>query len=331
MVSCHHVFFSGVTNQTHLVYGAAWIRELLEQTSGQVRVTLLPTKQFLAQDAISLTTAAQFLPASDRLDITSAATARHRLGADEVGYLLSVGSVGLRAWSQLRRANPLARLRVIITDEGLGSYGNAAARRQAWLREGRSNRFATMRSMVGAATKLLGPRNYFLHRETRSGWQLRDSIVEEFQRQQRRSSVSNQAVFLSQPWPELGVVSESNYLAHMTELAEACSDAGLDFLVHPHPAEPTERYSAWPTSPEPKMAEFDPSCVSAALVLGGPSTALLNLAAIHQVPALHCVVADQQSTSELLVAKQRRLLAHYLGEPVNQFEARAAIHGRMGR
>jgi hypothetical protein len=96
-------------------------------------------------------------------------------------------------------------------------------------------------------------------------------------------------VFLTQPWVDHGLISESDYLAHLAAVAERVEDAGMEFRIRPHPTEPDGRYSRFGVLPTGRPAELDPEVLRARLLLGETSTALLNLAAVHGLSAARVI------------------------------------------
>lgn len=309
-VVTHRVYWCGVASRAHLVYGASWIRTL----GGRARVTLFPTHRFMEAPGIGIDDVRSMLPpqvAVDRWDSSPA------VAAEESPSLLSVGAVGLKPLLALRRTLGLRRLPVVVTDEGLGSYGNWRSRRQAWAREGVREPWLSVRTTaVTAASAALTTRRWALYEERSTGWSLNPSIAGEFHRHASRTSDAGGAVFLSQPWPELGVMTETAYQRHVAGLADACAQAGLSFTVHPHPAERPSRYAHWDVHDSHGLAELDQQTVNATVLLGASSTGMLNVAAVHGVPALRVATAEITALERRLTRRQASLLTRFLGRPV---------------
>lgn len=323
----HRVFWCGIASRAHLVYGASWIRTI----TGPVRVTLFPTHQFMDAPGIGIDDVRRMLPGRatvDQWDSSAAVDPTDRVA------LLSVGAVGLKPWLALRRVIGARRLPVIVTDEGLGSYGNWRSRRQAWAREGVREPWLSVRTTaVTAASSLLTTRRWHLYEERRTGWMLNPPVAAEFRRHASRTSGSGGAIFLSQPWPELGVMTEAAYQRHIAALAEACAQADLRFTVHPHPAERPSRYAHWEVHDSRGLAELDRQTVNATVLLGASSTGMLNVAAVHGVPALRVATPEITALERRLTRRQASLLTQYLGRPVaeQQWTSRlSALRGSFG-
>lgn len=284
------VFWSGVRSQSHVMYAATWLASLLERTSGPVTVVRMDRGGFLGHDPVSDADLDRLLPSDPRLS---------RRSVDETGLrgpsghdltYLAVGSPGLKPWARLRAANPTRRLRVVVTDEGLGSYGTWQSRRDAWRREGGQEPWTTVRALATwSARGLLTSERWATYERTAEGWALNAAAADHI-RASVQPEPSQTVAFLSQPWVELGLVSEAEQVAQVAEVAQATEALGFSFLVRPHPVERHERYAAWPTSVGYSPAELDPVLTGVAAVVGGPSTALLNLAAIHGRPAVRVSV-----------------------------------------
>jgi hypothetical protein len=128
---------------------------------------------------------------------------------------------------------------------------------------------------------------------------------------------SRLAVYLTQPWVELGLVTEHAFGEHLRQVAQACADAGLELAVRPHPAERGGRYAVWHELGRDRPAELDPAVLAAAVVIGTDSTALLNLAAVLGRPALRVSLPQLRHLENGLGIRQRALLDTFLPPPVD--------------
>lgn len=322
------VFWGGLTSLTHVAYGAAWLRELRARTTGGITVALAKTHTFLGSSRLTHDDVAGQLAGIDGLRVVPAPPDLRIPRGYDATYL-SVGAPGMRDWVRLHRANPLSRIPVVVTDEGLSSYGTWRTRRDAWLREGGTEPRTTVRALAFAgARRALTSTPWLLHRRSADGWTVHEPIAAEFRRRATRHAPSGLAVFCSQPWVELGLVTASQYTAFVLNVARQAERAGLSFAVRPHPVEDASRYA-----PQVRVvagenpAEFDPLCVDAAVLLGASSTALINLAAVHSVPTVR---VNHPAVAELdhgLSRDQESLIATYLGSPVEP----DALTGALGR
>ena len=124
------------------------------------------------------------------------------------------------------------------------------------------------------------------------------------------------AVFLCQPWVDLGLMEERRYLDHLGDVAAACASAGLHFRVRPHPAEDRARYRDFEVTTARGPGELDPQVAGAAVVLGTSSTALLNVASLYGTPALRVAMPELAHLDTRLSRRQRSLLDAYLPPPL---------------
>lgn len=304
----HVVVWAGVSSRTHLVYGASWIRELARREPGAITVELMDSRTFFGAEAITPAVVADLLP--ENMTVTT--WQGERAPRDAKLWMLSVGAVGIKPWLKLRSLHPFRRFPVIVTDEGLSTYGNWTARRQAGQRQGVREPWLSIRTTaVESATSMLTTTRWPLHVETGSGWGLNKSAAQEFRRLAPAPDPVARTVFLSQPWPELGVLSEERYLAHVDEVARASAAAGLEFTVLPHPGEPRGRFDRFGVSPATDLAEFNPVALGARVLTGASSTAMLNLAAIHGIPAARVGTPELADLDRKLAPGQASLLSHY--------------------
>lgn len=324
----HHVVWAGVASRTHVIYGASWIRELLRREPGEVVVELMGSRTFFGQRAITADDVAAILP--DEVEVR--AWEGGRAPKESRLWMLSVGAVGIKPWLRLRAKHPFRALPVIVTDEGLGTYGDWKARRQASARQGTREPWLSVRTTaVQAATRLIASSRWALHVETEDGWALNRAAAAEFRRLAPEPEQGNSAVFLSQPWPELGVLGEDEYGAHIDEVARACRAAGLDFVVLPHPGEDPERYADRRVSPSSALAEFNPAALGAKLLLGASSTAMLNLAAVFGIPAMRVGTPELGALDRELAPRQASLLAHYAAPTITPGELGRRLAQGFGR
>jgi hypothetical protein len=124
------------------------------------------------------------------------------------------------------------------------------------------------------------------------------------------------AVFLTQPWVDLGLVSEERYLRHLDETADVLGARGLSLVIRPHPAEPARRYAGRPVLDTDIPAELDRAVVSAEVALGADSTALLDVAALWGTRSLRVTMTELDGLARGLSADQRALLDTFLPKPV---------------
>jgi hypothetical protein len=116
-----------------------------------------------------------------------------------------------------------------------------------------------------------------------------DAVAAEFRRASTTHAPSDRVVFITQPWIDHGLITEAAYLAHLAAVAVEVERAGLEFVVRPHQTEAHGRYSQFDVYDSALPAELDPDVLGARLALGESSTALLNLAAVHGLPAARVV------------------------------------------
>ncbi|MGL4174822.1 MAG: hypothetical protein ACRCSN_01995 [Dermatophilaceae bacterium] len=318
MDSGRRVLVCGVRSETHLLHVASWVRHR-GYTGPGTNLGIVEPRAFLGAARVDVDAARWYLPLPARVVADVPADVRW----DE---LICVGSPAVRAWTDIvRRARrpPV----VVVVDDGIGSYGSWRTRRAAAQREGATAAVAVLRGLARSASgPVLRAHRWPLYRHRGSGWQVEEAVAEEFRRallsRAARSAgapaVAPVAVYLSQPWPELGVLTPDQHAEHLVAVAAACDAVGLTLRVRPHPAEDLRRYDATrlevvnTTGP----AELDAGVVGAAVVLGSHSTALLNIAAVHGTPALRVAVRGLDALEAGLSRDQSALLTTFLGEPV---------------
>lgn len=302
------VVLSGVRGRTHLVYAASFLRTLTDD----MRVHYLEGPDFLGS-SVTADVVRAHLPQQVHIEMCSSTDELPRRGP--LTYI-AVGAPGLRPLAAMRRAQLARRIDVVVVDEGLGSYGDRRTRYAAYRRQGgRPVRSAVRATAVALGARTLTGTRWPLYLRDRD-WAVFEPVAEEFHRAlgpiDPNSVDPGRAVFLSQPWVDLGLCSEDRYLDHVARLAAAQAELGRTLLVRPHPAEPPGRYRTFPTMVEVGPAELDPEVVGAGLVIGASSTALLNLAALHGTPVHRVRAPGTEHLEARLSDDQRRLLARYL-------------------
>lgn len=306
------VILAGVRNLTHLVYAASYLRRLVEEAP--VHVAVLDTGTFLGRARVTHEDVAATLPDDPRLTISHpTGDERWTVPPDHERILLSIGAPALRAYAALLRGG--RRPEVVVIDEGIGSYGDWRARRDGYRRNGGRGAWPVVRAMgVSTGNRVLPSRHWSLYaRDGRSGWRVHDEVAAEFTR--REFGVApppSTAVYLTQPWPELGVMARSTYLDHLQQVQSVCRDAGLTMVVRPHPAEEPSTYAEFTLTDTRGLAECDLAILGADLVMGSNSTSLLNLAAIHGAPVARVTMPQLRPLDDALSTRQRSLLDAFL-------------------
>ncbi|GAB3578521.1 polysialyltransferase family glycosyltransferase [Calidifontibacter terrae] len=303
------VLITGVRSRTHLIHLAAFLRKALTEES-QIDVDYVGGGRFLGNAAVSEQDVRDAFPDDPRLTVVM----RDAVPADVPADLtyLSVGAPGLKPWLRLKRAQPRGSVRVVVTDEGLGTYGGLATRRAAWRRQGVREPWRTARAVaVEAGSRTLTGQRWAMYDKARE-WALNEQIADEFRRGVSVGPRSNEVVMLTQPWVQLGLLTAGAYRAHLDEVADVVAAQGNTLVVRPHPAEPPGAYAGMTVIEGGLLAERDARVVNAAGVVGGTSTALLNLRTLYGVPASRLTVAGLEHLDTELGADQRALLATYL-------------------
>jgi hypothetical protein len=309
------VFLSGVQSVAHLLYASSYLGRLIEDSGASATLVDLGVGQFLGRANVSAQDLREMLGKDPRLTVVGPGAADlWRSEPGERCIYIGVGAPGIKPYLRLRRAQPLRKLHVVVIDEGIGSYGNWRTKRDAMRRQGGSEPWLSIRSLaVTAARVLLTDERWALYRRVGREWSVDDRVAAAFRSQvPLPDSRPRVGVFLSQPWVELGMITEVAYLAHVREMAEACSSAGFTFLVCPHPAEPLRRYADFSLTLHGGPAELDPQVVGAALVIGATSSAMLNVAALYGTPAFRVVPPELSHLDSELSARQRSLFSAFL-------------------
>jgi hypothetical protein len=307
-----HVVLSGVRNRTHLVYASSYLRHVLAHHRGPVELTVLPTGTLLAEGPLGTPAVRGLLPGDERLTVRLSDTADVRAAPVDT-ELLCIGAPTVRAWSAFTLAHRGRRPRVVVVDEGIGSYGTWRTRRAAYRREaGREPRSTVRALVVATGARILPDLRWSLYRQGPSGWAVDERIAAEFRlRLSGRPAPPGRAVYLTQPWTALGLLDLAQYRAHLDVVGRATEAAGLALVVKPHPWEPAEVYRGL-TVLEGGPAELERPVVEAELVIGANSTALLNLAAVHGTPVARVVVPQLAELDAALGPRQRSLLDAFL-------------------
>lgn len=318
------VYWSGLTSATHLIYGASWLRA--HTTGTDLQVVVEDFGSFQGTTRITTDDVAWALPGIEAT-FGLRSEVGLRVPAGSTATYLAVGSPGIRPLLRLLRSNPARRLSFVATDEGFSSYGTWRTKRDAWVREGKPAARSTVRALLTAGVSTLTrPSAWRLHEQVSAGWRTNEHIASEFRLHCRRTAPSRTAVFCSQPWVELGLIDSAEYTSQVLRVAESCRAAGLNFLVRPHPVEDPDRYrSIGGVAAAERPAELDPACVNAAVVLGASSSALINLAAIHDVPVVRVSPPAISALDATLSPQQRSLLDTYLGDDVDPGHVEDAV------
>lgn len=326
-----HVVVTGVRSLTHLVHIASYLRDALRRKEiEQVTVAYVGGGAFLGHATVTDKDVRRLLPMDDRLSLTFPAGAeRWTCPADRDLTYVSVGVPGLKPWAMLRKANPRRRIRVVVTDEGIGTYGDWRTRRDAWTRQGVPEPWRSIRTAaVTGGAKALTTERWPLYREEVGQWQVVDEVAQEFQRHTARAERlpgSRRVVLVTQPWVDLQVITEDAYLAHVESIATAVDRAGGTLAVRPHPAEPVDRYRGFGVLTGRGPAELDPEVVTSAAVVGGASTAVLNLAAVFGLQAARIAVPGLEHLEAELSRDQRRLLDTFVAPQIGADQLHSAL------
>jgi hypothetical protein len=312
------VFLSGVKSRTHLLYAASYVDELARTGSARVTVVDLGTGAFAGPALVGPADVRDVLSGPDVDVVTATGRDGWRAPAGEPVTYVAVGAPGLKPYARLRAANPTRRIHVVVTDEGLGTYGTWHTRLDALRRQGGRGPWPVVRTLaVSGGRRVLADERWALYRRAAGGWVVDPRVAERFRADAEPLSTSDRAVFLSQPWVELGLLRAEEYVSFVTAVGAAVTAAGLSFVVRPHPVEASGRFAGLPVETGSGPAELDPSVAASAVVLGGPSTALLNLAAVHGTRGVRVRLPASLSGVETgLSGDQAELLDTFLPAPV---------------
>lgn len=309
------VVLTGVSSVTHLLYAASWLRAELD-AGVEIDLTVREPGTFFGRAAVTADDIATYLPEDERLRITSGAHTAYAEVSSAKLTLLCVGAPGLRMFAELTR-RLRRRPRVVVVDEGIGSYGDVHTRLAAYRRAGGRGPWPVVRAAsVAGGHRLLTSQRWTTYRRRdtdRSAWEVNAAVATEFARHlDGEPAPPRTAVYLTQPWPALGVMSVGNYVRHLGEVRSACEAAGLNLIVHPHPADDVSHYAEFDVRMQTRPVEVDRYVTTAAVVVASNSTALLNLAALNGVPAVRVTMPETAVLEDALSADQRDLLDHFL-------------------
>ncbi|WP_265447724.1 hypothetical protein [Flexivirga meconopsidis] len=313
------VVVTGVRSRTHLIHIAAYLREGLSRTD-RVDLTYLTGGTFLGHAAVDELDVRQLLPDDPALHVRFVSRLAELSDIEGDVTYVSVGAPGIKPWIALRRGDFRRRLSTVVTDEGIGTYGDWRTRRDAWRRQGVREPWTTMRAVaVEGGVRGLTTRRFPMYDEGRD-FAPHPSVAAEFLRHTEGMAPDpsdGRVVFLGQPWVEIGALSADAYLAHVDHVARRVAADGGRLVIRPHPAEHPNRYGAREVLAGIVPAELDPQVVSASGVIGGASTALLNLAALHGMPATRVLTPGLEHLEDELGVRQRALLDRYLPPAVD--------------
>lgn len=316
------VYLSGVASRTHLLYAASYLEHRLADPSAHITVLDLGLRTFLGRRNVAQSDLSRLLPHDDRLVLAPKERPPRQADAREELVYLAIGAPGLKPMLHLRLAHPGRRLHVVVVDEGLGSYGNWRSRRTAWIREGRSAAWSTVRALVIAGVaRVATDERWSVYRRDGTTWSVDDRVAAAFRAVRSLPSPlagPRYAVLLAQPWAELGLISETEADWYVRDVAAQCQQADLLLKVKPHPAQRTPSSAAagsqriWNDVP----AELDPVVLGAEVVIGPASTALLNLAALNRSRAIRVTFPATQIAEARLSHDQQQLLGTFLAAPI---------------
>lgn len=323
---------TGVRSRSHLVYASSYLRHVLESRPGPVHLTVLPTGDAFGHGPDAEAAVRALLVDDPRLDVRFSGEGEQLAGLPPTARLLCVGAPSVRAWTSFVRTHRGRRPPVTVIDEGLGSFGTWATRRKAYRREGGREPRSTVRALAVASSArwLTGERWSLYVRDGRS-WRVDHRVAREFRlRLEGSPPAAGTAVYLTQPWAALGLLSQTAYAHHLEAVRAAVVSAGLSIALRPHPWEQPESYAGFDLVHGRTPAELDRQVVGTELVLGGNSTALLNLAAVHGTRAVRVMVPELAVLDAALGSGQRSLLDTFLppAVPVEALPSTLRVGGR---
>lgn len=309
------VILTGVSSVTHLLYAASWLRAQLD-SGVAIDLMIREPGTFFGRAAVTAADIATYLPRDERLRITQGVHTAYAEISSASLTLLCVGAPGLRTFAQLTR-RLRRRPRVVVVDEGIGSYGDVHTRLAAYRRTGGRGPWPVVRAAsVAGGHRLLTSQRWTTYRRrgnAASDWEVNAAVAAEFARHlDGESAPPRTAVYLTQPWPGLGVLSASDYVRHLREVRLACEAVRLSLVVHPHPVDDATHYGEFDVRLQTRPVEVDRFVTTASVVIASNSTALLNLAALQGVAAVRVTMAQTKVLEDALSVDQRDLLDHFL-------------------
>lgn len=323
------VTLTGVRSVTHLVHATSYLSSLRRALAAAgdpaaIVVDYLGSGRFLGTDPVSDEAADRWLSIDGTLAVRRP-SGPLRYAAQGAGrhVYLSVGVPGIKPWLGMVRTRPGRPPHVVVVDEGLGSYGTWRSRRAAYRRQGGREPRPTVRAAaVSLASRILTAERWALYTRPSGGaWQVDEAVASPFRAVRRPGAAARTdvAVYLTQPWVELGLVDVARYVEHLHGVADGARRAGLRLAVRPHPAEAGDRYlglKGIELLAADGPAELDPQVLRAAAALGADSTALLNVSALHGLPGVRVGLPELAVLEASLAPDQRSLLDAYLPAPV---------------
>lgn len=309
-----HVIVTGASNPTQLIHVASRLRQILALGWCE-QLTVALAGDTRVPPRITAAAAQDLLPDDARVRVTMPrGPGRWRFPADDWAVHVSVGEAGLAPYPKIVAANAGRRIPVVVTDEGLGSYGDADSLRDGWVRHGvaqrrrMAHRFATL-----TARAMVEVERWPLYRKVDGRWITDEAVAAEFRARIQPVTVDkDRVVMLTQPWVQFGATTPTSYRTHVRDVGRAIRRDGRHLVVRPHPAEDPRCYDGLQMDGITVLdsvgpAEFDPEVLAASEVLGGPSTAVLNVAALGCRPA-RIVAPPVRGVMSRLTADQRSLL-----------------------
>jgi hypothetical protein len=131
------VTVTGVRNVSHLVHAHSYLTHLADTTTLPIVVSYLGSGEFLGRDNVPAAEADRLLGLNGRLPVERPeGAARFTARPGEERVLLCVGAPSVRAIGRLLRADARHLPRVVVVDEGIGTYGDRRTRLAAYRRQG---------------------------------------------------------------------------------------------------------------------------------------------------------------------------------------------------
>ncbi len=305
------VAVSGVRSRTHLIYVASYLRSLLDR-GDVLEVSYLSGGRFIGAASVDQSDVLSLLPTSEQMHITMADNYVDWVIPADVIYV-AVSAPGIKPWARLKATNPTGSIEVVVTDDGIGSYGNWRSMRASYARQGRVGWWAPIRAsgVAFVRDRVTSVRWALYQREL--GWAVDERVAAEFRRNVASPvRATGTVTCFTQPWVQLGVITVQAYLAEIQSLRSAVEAAGFEFMVRPHPGEPHSQYEGFAVSRSQVPAELDSEILGSHAVIGECSTALLNLASIHGIRAARLATPGLDFLDKELSKDQRALFERYV-------------------